>query len=225
MAGAEAIAAEFFRWEVATAAAGWLLDINPFDEPNVSQAKQATRTLLDQYVATGELVAAGHTIAIDGVQIRMSAAASAVVGSEPRECLRALVHDGDYVAILPYLPPSHAGLGEALASLRHAIGVSTGCATMFGYGPRYLHSTGQLHKGGPNTGVFVLVTADGADDLAIPGEPFSFGVLESAQAIGDFLSLEAENRRAIHVHLPRRDPALVTRLVALLTGATAAQPA
>jgi hypothetical protein len=80
---------------------------------------------------------------------------------------------------------------------------------MFGYGPRYLHSTGQLHKGGPNTGVFVLVTAGIGEDLPIPGEGFSFGTLELAQALGDFASLDATNRRALHVHLPSQDPALV----------------
>ncbi len=80
---------------------------------------------------------------------------------------------------------------------------------MFGYGPRYLHSTGQLHKGGPNTGVFVLLTAETDEDLPIPGESFSFGTLELAQALGDFASLDATNRRALHVHLPRQDPALV----------------
>jgi hypothetical protein len=89
---------------------------------------------------------------------------------------------------------------------------------MFGYGPRYLHSTGQLHKGGPNTGVFLLITADGAADLPVPGEPFSFGVLEMAQALGDFQSLERTGRRAIHVHLPRRDPAAIRQIASLLLG-------
>jgi hypothetical protein len=87
---------------------------------------------------------------------------------------------------------------------------------MFGFGPRYLHSTGQLHKGGPNSGVFVIVTAEPADDLPIPGQPFTFGVLEMAQAIGDFRSLDATGRRALHVHLPGRDPATLRQISAAL---------
>ena len=95
--------------------------------------------------------------------------------------------------------------------MRAHIGAASGCATMFGYGPRYLHSTGQLHKGGPNTGVFIIVTAPADEDLPIPGEPYSFGVLEMAQALGDFESLDRTGRRALHVHLPRRDIGLLRR--------------
>ena len=87
---------------------------------------------------------------------------------------------------------------------------------MFGYGPRYLHSTGQLHKGGPNTGIFIILTADVEDDLPIPGEPFSFFVLEMAQAIGDFQSLDKTGRRALHVHLPRRDAGLLAHVIEAL---------
>jgi hypothetical protein len=95
---------------------------------------------------------------------------------------------------------------------------------MFGYGPRYLHSTGQLHKGGPNTGVFIIVTAEPPQDLAIPGEQFSFGVLEMAQALGDFQSLDRTNRRALHVHLPRRDPALLRQISERLLSRVARRP-
>ena len=87
---------------------------------------------------------------------------------------------------------------------------------MFGYGPRYLHSTGQLHKGGPNSGVFVLISATPSEDLPIPGEPFSFGTLEQAQAVGDFASLDAAGRRAVHAHLPSQDPALIRALAEAL---------
>jgi hypothetical protein len=105
-----------------------------------------------------------------------------------------------------------------------AVGQETGCATMFGYGPRYLHSTGQLHKGGANNGVFMIVTAEPENDLPIPGEPFSFGVLEMAQAIGDFQSLDRTKRRALHVHLPRRDPALLRQITQTLLARVARQP-
>jgi hypothetical protein len=89
---------------------------------------------------------------------------------------------------------------------------------MFGYGPRYLHSTGQLHKGGADNGVFVVITADPDEDLAVPGEPFSFGVLETAQALGDFHSLDRAGRRALFVRAPRRDPDMLARLTAAMTG-------
>jgi hypothetical protein len=99
-----------------------------------------------------------------------------------------------------------------LRTLRDSIGNAAGVATMIGYGPRYLHSTGQLHKGGPNTGVFVLVSASPRDDVSIPDEPFTFGTLELAQALGDFASLDATGRRALHVHLPSPDPKLIRAL-------------
>src|SRR5205085_3337314 len=105
---------------------------------------------------------------------------------------------------------------EALQSLRQAVANTTGAATMFGYGPRYLHSTGQLHKGGPNTGVFVLISATPLEDVPIPGEAFSFGTLELAQALGDFQSLDATGRRALHVHLPSPDRMLIRSTAAAL---------
>jgi hypothetical protein len=103
-----------------------------------------------------------------------------------------------------------------LKALRTAVRDRTRAATMFGFGPRYLHSTGQLHKGGANSGVFLLITASPRDDLAIPGEPFSFGTLELAQAVGDFASLDAAGRRALHAHLPAPDRALLKELAQTL---------
>lgn len=213
-----ALGAEFLRWEVATAAAGLLLDVNPFDEPNVQQAKRATRTLLDMHQDQGRLSEPTVRATTDGVRISMSAAAETRVDSDPRGCLRRLARPGDYVAVLPYLPPSDLEFEGALVALRLAIGRATGCATMLGYGTRYLHSTGQLHKGGPNSGAFVVIVAEGAPDLPIPGEPFTFGILEAAQALGDFESLDRANRRALFVRLPRRDPALLARVAEFLLG-------
>jgi glucose-6-phosphate isomerase len=200
-----ALAAEFVRWEIATAIAGALLDINPFDEPNVQQAKDATRKLLDEFKGAGRLpiVKADATLT-DGIELTLSAAArQALAGREPGALL-SLLRPGDYAALLAYVGPDPQ-LAAALAAFRGTIRDRTRAATMFGYGPRYLHSTGQLHKGGPNTGVFVLVTATPRQDVAIPGEPFSFGTLELAQALGDFASLDATGRRALHVHLPSPD--------------------
>ena len=203
-----ALGAEFVRWEIATAIAGALLHINPFDEPNVQQAKDATKKLLTAYRA-GQLPAPVPDRRLEnGVSLTLSTAArQGLHGREP-EALLTLIGEKDYAALLAYVGPD-VGLAEELRSLRLAIRDRTRAATMFGYGPRYLHSTGQLHKGGPNTGVFVLVSATPAADLAIPGEPFSFGTLEFAQALGDFASLDATGRRALHVRLPSPDRRLL----------------
>jgi glucose-6-phosphate isomerase len=201
---------EFFRWEVATAAAGLLLGINPFDEPNVQQAKDATRVLLETYSAQGRLPMPEPQAAIERVRLTLSSAARKAT-DDPRAFLT-LVRPGDYVALLAFLPPEVEGFADVLEDFRHDLAMKTGCAATLGYGPRYLHSTGQLHKGGPDSGVFLVVTADPSPDLPIPGEPYSFGVLELAQALGDFESLNRAARRALHVHLPSRDPQLLRRV-------------
>jgi glucose-6-phosphate isomerase len=205
------IGAEFLRWEIATATAGLLLGINPFDEPNVQQAKDATRELLDEYKSTGRLPARGSHAELKGTRLTLSGDASEALGKDEPERFLQLIKSGeDYFTLLAYLPPEREPFDSALRNIRTAVGNSRGCATMFGYGPRYLHSTGQLHKGGKNNGVFIIVTAEAEEDLPIPGEPFSFGVLEMAQALGDFASLDKTGRRALHVHLPRRDVNLLT---------------
>jgi len=216
MESSTALAAEFYRWEVATAATGALLGINPFDEPNVSQAKEATSALLDLFRAQGRLPSVDVNGLIDGVRLTLSHTAAQSPDVDPIKAALARPRPPDYVAVLAYLPPDAEPFESALQEIRRAIAAQTGCASMCAYGPRYLHSTGQLHKGGPNSGVFLIVTADGAQDLPIPDEPFSFGVLETAQALGDFQSLDRTGRRALHLHLPRRDPDLLRRVVATL---------
>jgi glucose-6-phosphate isomerase len=201
---AAGLGGEFFRWEFATATAGFLLGINPFDEPNVQQAKDATRALLDMYTAQGRLPAPGPDAAIEGVRITLSVAARQHA-EDPRAFLQ-LMQPSDYFALLAFLPPDDEEFARALEDLRLGVALKTQCAATLGYGPRYLHSTGQLHKGGPNTGVFLIVTAEPSPDLAIPGEPYSFGILEHAQALGDFESLSRAGRRALHLHLPVRHP-------------------
>ena len=211
-----ALGAEFFRWEFATATAGWLLGINPFDEPNVQQAKDATRALLQAYSDQRQLPIPEAQAQVDGARLSLShPAEDALSGADALNFLR-VIRPGDYVGILAYLPPDEAEFATTFADARATIGRRTSCATMFGYGPRYLHSTGQLHKGGPNSGVFILVTATPDEDLPIPGEPYSFGVLEMAQAIGDFQSLDRTGRRALYMHLPRRDAKLLERLFDVL---------
>ena len=203
-----ALGAEFVRWEVATAVAGALLSINPFDEPNVQQAKDATRALLAEYQSTGRLplphpdrnVPGGVTVSLT------SGARSPLAGGGGH--LLDLLREGDYFGLLAYLGPDPA-LAAVLDRARLAVRDRTRNATSLGFGPRYLHSTGQLHKGGPNTGVFVLVTATPHEDIDVPDAPFSFGTLELAQALGDFQSLDRTGRRAVHLHLPSPDAGLL----------------
>jgi glucose-6-phosphate isomerase len=195
------LGAEFVRWELATATAAALLGINPFDEPNVQQAKDATRALLDSFKREGRLPIPEPDAEIDHAALTLSAAARRGLGSRDVSRFLTLLGESDYLGILAYLPES-AEIDAAVRRFRSAVRAATRAATTFGYGPRYLHSTGQLHKGGPNTGVFLLLTAPG-QDLAVPGEPFSFGILELAQALGDLTSLDEAGRRALHVHLPR----------------------
>jgi glucose-6-phosphate isomerase len=205
------IGAEFLRWEVATATAGLLMNINPFDEPNVSQAKEATRVLLDQFRMSGRLPRREPHGNVEGATLALSGAAARELPGAGADHFLGLLRGGDYFALLAYLPPDREPFDEVLYGMRGSLTVR-GYAATVGYGPRYLHSTGQLHKGGANNGVFVIVTADPKEDLPIPDEPFSFGVMEMAQALGDFESLDQAGRRVLHVHLPRRDVGLLQRV-------------
>ncbi len=207
-----ALGAEFVRWEIATAVAGALLEINPFDEPNVKQAKDATTTLLVAYQSQGALPQSQPDLTLGGgITITASRAAREQLANRKPDALLTLLRPGDYFAVLAYVGPN-ADLAGDLARFRNAVRDRTHAATMFGIGPRYLHSTGQLHKGGPNSGVFVLITAAVEIDLEIPGYPFTFGTLELAQALGDFASLDAAGRRALHVHLPAADARLIRQV-------------
>jgi glucose-6-phosphate isomerase len=215
-----ALGAEFVRWEVATAVAGALLRINPFDQPNVEEAKKATLALLDQRAATGSLPKPVSSRLSGSIEFSLSAAALNALKEQGPEAILALIRPGDYFALLAYLGPDPE-LAAELQAFRRAVRDRTRAATMFGYGPRYLHSTGQLHKGGPNTGVFVVISATPRVDVPIPDKPYSFGTLELAQALGDFTSLDEAalgSRRALHVHLPSPDPALVRQVAEALLG-------
>ena len=211
-----ALGAEFVRWEIATAVAGAILDVNPFDEPNVQQAKDATRVLLDRYKKDGHLPEMAGDAPLAAARATLSNAARNKQ-PDPNRFLT-LLGPGEYFGLLTYLSPDEETERE-VARFRGAVRERTRAATMFGYGPRYLHSTGQLHKGGANNGVFLIVTAAPREDLQIPGEAFSFGTLELAQAIGDFQSLDAAGRRALHLHLSAPSAAaLQTAFDALLEG-------
>jgi transaldolase/glucose-6-phosphate isomerase len=198
------LGAEFFVWEMATAFAGWRLSINPFDQPNVQESKDATKALLETYKREGKL-AEQKAVASDGQLTAYSSddADASAPGVSIRDALRAhlgQIKSGDYVALLAYVeetPETEAVLQKIRTIIRDA----TRCATTVGYGPRFLHSTGQLHKGGPDSGVFIQVTAPDTIDFQVPGEPYTFSVLKDAQALGDFQSLQAHGRRAIRVDL------------------------
>ena len=167
---------EFFRWEFATAVAGSILGINPFDQPDVQSAKDRTK----------EILATGRDQQLDPT------------GSADE--LFALAGQGDYVCIQAFVNPTEEA-EQAVLRLADRARSATGCVVTHGFGPRYLHSTGQLHKGGPNTGVFLQVVDDFGDELPIPGQPFGFGKLIRAQAAGDFESLRERGRRVARIHI------------------------
>ncbi|MCA9471409.1 MAG: bifunctional transaldolase/phosoglucose isomerase [Nitrospirales bacterium] len=196
---------EFFLWEMATAVAGSILKINAFDQPNVQESKDYTKAYLDEFKKTGKLSENDPMLIDEGIQVYADKANHAALnGASSLEAVLAKhlarVKSGDYVAINAYVEHTEEAQG-VFQRLRTKIRDTKHVATTLGYGPRFLHSTGQLHKGGPNSGVFIQVTCEDAEDLAIPGEPYTFGVLKAAQALGDLKSLTAKGRRVIRVHV------------------------
>ncbi|RMH36902.1 MAG: bifunctional transaldolase/phosoglucose isomerase [Nitrospirae bacterium] len=196
---------EFFLWEIATALAGAILGINAFDQPNVQESKDRTKALLQEYVRTGRLPEDDPAFVEEPLRLYADAAnRAALQGARTMEEMLAThlarAQPGDYVAINAYLERTPA-IHDQLQRLRSRIRDAKRVATTVGYGPRFLHSTGQLHKGGPNSGVFLQLTCDDPEDLPIPGEPYTFGVLKAAQALGDLQSLVSRGRRVIRVHL------------------------
>jgi transaldolase / glucose-6-phosphate isomerase len=213
---------EFFLWEIATAFAGYRLGINPFDQPNVQESKDATKELLEKFAAEGKLneqpvLVTDGTLTVRADENTVAALASSSVLDAIRAHL-ARAHAGDYIAFLDYIeetPENEAIIQATRTHVRDA----TRCATTTGYGPRFLHSTGQLHKGGPDTGVFIQVTAPDRTDLPIPGQPYTFSILKQAQALGDFRSLATRGRRAIRVDLGADTTAGLQRLHDLIVEA------
>ena len=199
------IGAEFFRWEFATATAGALLGINPFDQPNVQEAKDKTNALLAQYVQTHELPQPPATLRTQHVtlvagELQAQHLYNAVSLQAALEAFGLEAGAGDYMALLAYLQRT-AATDATLQQIRLRLRAGRRVATTLGYGPRFQHSTGQLHKGGPNTGVFIQFVANDPVDVPIPGEPYTFSVLKQAQALGDLQSLEAHQRRVIRIAL------------------------
>jgi glucose-6-phosphate isomerase len=204
---------EFLRWEIAVATAGRVLGIDPFDQPNVQESKDNTRRLLAGYIAGGELLEdlpeGDGRLAFPVHDDELPAALAAFF---------AQARPGDYVALQAYVAPDDA-VWDHLQALRLELRDGLRLATTLGYGPRFLHSTGQLHKGGPNTGLFLQLVGHDPEDVAIPGQPYSFSVLKRAQARGDLGALRAHGCRALRVCLGDDVVAGVKRLGALVAGA------
>jgi glucose-6-phosphate isomerase len=201
---------EFFRWEIATAVAGSILKINPFNQPDVEASKIVTRQLTEAYEKSGALPPETPILEEGGIKLFADDANAAnltklAAGDRTlKGFLRAHLNQlgqGDYLALLAYIE-MNVTHEDQLQAMRHAARDRKHVATCLGFGPRFLHSTGQAYKGGPNTGVFLQITGDDANDLPVPGQKYTFGIVKAAQARGDFQVLADRKRRALRVHLP-----------------------
>jgi transaldolase/glucose-6-phosphate isomerase len=206
------IGGEFFRWEIATAVAGAVIGINPFDQPDVEASKEKTRALTSAYESSGKLPEEAPIFRENGVALYTDEANAHALGRHNtlEAYLRAHLGRagrGDYVALLAYLE-RNAAHHDALQAIRARILERTHCATALGFGPRFLHSTGQAYKGGPASGVFLQITTDAAADLPVPGHKYTFGVVKAAQARGDFDVLTERGRRALRVHMSEVEPGM-----------------
>ncbi len=195
---------EFFRWEIATAVAGSIIGINAFNQPDVEASKIETRKLTSQYEATGSLPPEVPFFEAGGIKLFADDKnVAAVHGPTLTDVLKAhllRLKAGDYFGVLGYITMNAAN-EKSLQTIRHAVRDRKKVATVLGFGPRFLHSTGQAYKGGPNSGVFLQITCDDAKDLPVPGQKYTFGVVKAAQARGDFAVLAERGRRALRVHL------------------------
>lgn len=209
MADTYDLGAEFFRWEIATAVAGSIMGINAFNQPDVEASKVATRALTTEYEQKGSLPAEKPILEDGGVKLftdeKNAAELAQAAGSDKSlpgylKAHLSRIHGGDYFAVLGYIQ-MNAEHEDVLQTLRHAVRDKKKVATCLGFGPRFLHSTGQAYKGGPNSGVFLQITCDDAVELPVPGQKYTFGVVKAAQARGDFQVLAERGRRALRVHL------------------------
>ena len=204
------LAAEFFRWEFATAVAGSILGVDPFNQPDVEASKLASKRLTEEFERTGSLPAVEPVLRDDRSGLLLFADDRNRDGLGPLDAEASFVDwlrahferlgPGDYFAVLAYLEMNEANESE-LQQIRHAVRNRYSVATCLGFGPRFLHSTGQAYKGGPNSGVFLQITCEDAEELPIPGRRTTFGVVKAAQASGDLEVLEERGRRALRVHL------------------------
>jgi transaldolase / glucose-6-phosphate isomerase len=211
---------EFFRWEVATAVAGAIIGLHPFDQPDVEASKIATRKLTSEYERSGALPAETPIFADDHVALFAdpgnATALDRAVGNHRSLADYLAAHlgrlrEGDYFALLAYLEMNETN-ERALQAIRTAVRDARRIATCVQFGPRFLHSTGQGYKGGPNAGVFLQITCDDPLDIPVPGQSYTFGVVKAAQARGDFTVLAERDRRALRVHLRSDVPAALRTL-------------
>ncbi len=195
-----------FQWEIATAVAGSVIGIDAFNQPDVEASKIATRDLTSEFEKTGSLPAEKPILEQDGIKLftdKSNADALLNGGKTLGAVIRQhidRIKPGDYFGLLAYIPmfPEYE---NRLEEIRKEVLEAKQVATVLGFGPRFLHSTGQAYKGGPNSGVFLQITCDDAEDLPVPGQKYSFGVVKAAQARGDFQVLADRHRRALRVHL------------------------
>jgi len=206
------VGAEFFRWELATAAAGVALGVNPFDEPDVVRGRETTATLLSSWKKSRRLPEWPVDVAEGGLALLTNSGTKFASVSQGLQAFLGQAGPGDYIGILAYLAPTAENWGR-LQELRTLLRDRLRVATTVGFGPRYLHSTGQLHKGGRANGLFLQLTGEDKDDMAIPGSGYGFATLKAAQALGDLQTLRDAGRRVVRVHLTGKQPQALEQLV------------
>jgi hypothetical protein len=223
MADVYDLGAEFFRWEIATAVAGSIIGINAFNQPDVEASKIATRSLTSEYEKTGSLPAEKPVVEDGGIDLftddKNAADLARAAGGDKSlggyvKAHLGRIGTGDYFAALGYIQ-MNSEHEKTLQTIRHAVRDKKHVATCMGFGPRFLHSTGQAYKGGPNSGVFLQVTCDDVVDLPVPEQKYTFGAVKAAQARGDFQVLAERGRRALRVHLRDVESGLETLTAAV----------
>lgn len=204
LTGPSELGAEFFKWEAATSVAGAVLAIDPFDEPNVQESKDRTAKILEEFQAKGRMPVGTARLSESGIELYADGASSPTISTQKiAETLRAFFAQrkpGDYVSLLAYVDRNDSSAAP-LGAIREALARRLGLPVLLGYGPRYLHSIGQLYKGGPPTGRFLVITENHAEDVPIPEAKYTFGQLQLAQALGDFESLASRGKPVLRLHL------------------------
>ncbi|HXN51379.1 MAG TPA: bifunctional transaldolase/phosoglucose isomerase [Candidatus Acidoferrum sp.] len=218
---------EFFRWEIATAVAGSIIGINPFNQPDVEASKIETKKLTSEYERTGQLPPESPFLQTEGIKLYADERNTAALKNS-RTLVDVLkfhldrINANDYFGVLAYITMNQQN-EDALQVVRHLVRDDKKAATVLGFGPRFLHSTGQAYKGGPNTGVFLQITCDDKLDLPVPGQKYTFGVVKAAQARGDFAVLAERGRRALRVHIGKNAKADLAKLARATKKALAMQ--
>jgi hypothetical protein len=221
--GRDELGGEFLKWELATAIAGVTLAINPFDEPNVQESKDNTARILQWFQSNGKMPESAPRLVDEGIELYAEGTArNRVFGKTLTEVLKTFLGDRqpqDYLALLAYVDRSAANAAK-LEAMRRVLRDHLKMPVLLGFGPRFLHSIGQLYKGGPPTGMFLQITAADTDDPAVPTQPFTFGQLKMAQALGDLESLTSRHKPALRLHLTQGATAGLEQLQQAIAEAT-----